>query len=294
MRIATISPSRLCIILVFLSIAPNANGANAILAARTPIAQTVADGASHLGFHKVYVPDFCDSNSRPDGPGAYFAAGFSYLLEHNAKDFSVVSRVDAHRFLLENHWTDCDLTRREVVQKFVDAMGADAFLTGSVTSEKDYFHVDLVLRDASGKERIHCVYDERYYPETIGSFPASASSAGWPFYFALLDGVTFPKPVKTPGPAYPNYKVVRLSGTVVISMMITTDGSVEEARVVQRMDPDIDGDMLKMVKNWQFEPAKGADGKAVPTRLVMRFQLGARAAPGIRPQAQYPEDRPHP
>ena len=286
------SPFRLyAILLVFCSV-PITVHANESVDKRASIAQTLADGVSHQEFHKIYVPDFCNSTSRPDGPGAYFAASFSFLLGHNGKDFTVLSRIDAHHYLIQNHWTDCDLAQPEILQKFVAAFDVDGLLTGNVQSEKNYFRVDLILRDVSGKARVHCIYDEPFRPDTLAYFPAITSSAGWPFYFPMLDGVTPPKPSKMSVFPYPaSYKPVILAGNVVISMIIATDGSVEQARIVQKVDPDFDSDTLKVVKTWHFEPAKSPDGTPVPVRVGLQLRFHARGMPA---QAQYPEDQSHP
>jgi TonB family protein len=288
MSIPWVSPFRLYAILLAFSTVPITVHATESVDNRASTAQTLSDGVSHLKFHKVYVPDFCDSSSRPDGPGAYFAANFSFLLGHNSKDFTVLSRVDGHRYLIQNHWNDCDLARPEILQKFVAALDVDALLTGSVQSEKNYFHVDLLLRDVSGNARIHCVYDEPFRPDTLAFFPASTSSSGWPFYFPRLDGVTSPTPMKTSPFPYPaSYKPVILSGTVVISMVVTTDGNVEQARIVQKVDPDFDSDTLKIIRTWHFEPAKSPDGTPVPIRIGIQLRFRAKGMPA---QAQYPED----
>jgi hypothetical protein len=196
---------------------------------RVSMSQKMAEAIVHSGVHNLYVADFCDSNSRPIGPGGYFAAIFSTLLQKPSNGLTVVSRVAAHNFLLENQWTDCDLGKTDVLGKFAAALGVDAILTGGVTLEKNYFFVDLILRDASGKPQIHWVYQEPYSPYTLSAFPASASSAGWPFYFPALDGVTYPKPIKLQHPPNPPDKL----GVVVISILVTTDGNVDQARVVR-------------------------------------------------------------
>jgi TonB family protein len=254
---------------------------------RVSMSQKMADAIEHSGVHNLYVPDFCDSNSQPNGPGAYFAAVFSAMLQKRTKDFTILSRVAAHNFLLKNQWTDCDLGKTDVLGKFAAALGADAILTGGVTPEKNYFFVDLILRDASGKPQIHWVYQEPYSPYTLGAFPASASSAGWPFYFPALDGLSYPKPIKLQHPPNPPDKL----GVVVISILVTTDGNVDQARVVQKLDASDDGDCLKSVKKWHFEPAKNSDGTPVPVRIAVYYRFRGRAFNIPPAQMQYPEDQ---
>jgi TonB family protein len=116
----------------------------------------------------------------------------------------------------------------------------------------------------------------------------ATSSSGWPFYFPMLDGVTAPKPVKTSTFPYPaSYKPVILSGNVVISKIVITDGNVEQARIVQKVDPDFDSDTLKAISTWHFEPAKSPDGTPVPIRLGIQLRFGVKGRPA---QALYPED----
>lgn len=278
---------RLPAVALFILLVPCMANSAGISDERASIAQKIADAMPHFGVHTLYVPDFCDSNSQPNGPGGYFAAIFSSLLQKRTKNFAVVSRIAAHSFMLNNHWTDCDLLKPEVLPKFTTALDADAILTGGVTAEKNYFLIDLMLRDASGKPQVHWVYQELYSPNTLSSFPAAASSAGWPFYFPALDGVTYPKPVKWQNLANPPNKF----GTIVISLLVTSDGNVDQARVVQKLDSREDADCLKEVQKWRFDPGKNLDGTPVPVRISVYFRFRGPHLTFPPAQMQYPEDQ---
>jgi hypothetical protein len=254
---------------------------------RVSMSNKMADAMSHFGVHTLYVPDFCDSNSQPNGPGGYFAAVFSMFIQKNTKDFTVLNRIDAHRFLLKNQWTDCDLVKPEVLPKFTAALGVDAILTGAVAPQKSYFFVDLILRDSSGRPQIHWVYQELFGPTTLSAFPAAASPSGWPFYFPALDGVTFPKPVKWQNPPNPPDKL----GMIVMSLLVTSEGNVDQPRVVQKLDPGDDSACLKELKKWRFDPAKNSDGTPVPVRIAVYFRFRGPHLTVPPPQIQYPEDQ---
>jgi len=257
---------------------------------RVSMSQKMAGAISHLGVHALYVPDFCDTHSQPNGPGGYFAAVFSRFIQKNAKDFTVLSRIDVHGFLLNNGWTDCDLMKPQVLPKFTAALGVDGILTGDVTPQKNYFFINFILRDSAGKPQIHWVYQEPYSPTTLSAFPAAASPSGWPFYFPALDGVTFPKPVKWQNPQNPPDKF----GMIVISLLVTSDGNVDQPRVVQKLDPGDDSDCLKQLKKWRFDPAKNSDGAPVPVRIAVSFRFRGRQWTTPPPQMQYPEDQTSP
>jgi hypothetical protein len=112
----------------------------------------MAKDFSHLGLHRLYVPDFCDSCFRPDGLSSLFAFIFSSQLEKNTQDFGMLSRVEAHRFLLSNQWTDCDLMKPAILTKFAAALDADSLLFVRVSSDNRSFSVDFSFRDITGKE----------------------------------------------------------------------------------------------------------------------------------------------
>jgi TonB family protein len=238
---------------------------------RKSAAHDMAKEFSRLRVQKIYVPDLCESSSRPSGLGAYFAATFSDLLAHKPKEFVVVSRIDAHRFLQTNHWTDCDLTNPEVLLKLSSEFGLDSILVGILSRSNDHFSIEFVLRDLSSKELFRTNYSEPYDAMTAALFPAVSSASGWPFYFPLLDGVTQPEAVRMQNPAYPSNKRRGISGAVILSALITTDGKVDQALVIQKLDPDLDKAAIDITRTWLFKPAKAPDGTRVPVRVA--FQI---------------------
>ena len=158
----------------------------------------------------------------------------------------------------------------------------DALLTGIVQSGKNYFYVDLILRDVSGKARIHCVYDEPFRPDTLAYFPASTSSSGWPFHFPMLDGVTL-LPLKTAAFPYPaSYKPVILSGNVVISMVVATDGNVEQARIVQRWTRTSIPTPSRSSGRGTLNPPKARTALLCPFALAIQLRFRAKGMPSSR------------
>jgi hypothetical protein len=114
----------------------------------------------------------------------------------------VLNRAEAHRFLVRNQWTDCDLIKPEVLTKFVAALGVDSLLFVLVSSDNNSFSVDFSFRDIAGKELLRSSYKEPIEAFTLGFLPPVAAPSGWPFYFAG-EGITMPKAVRMPNPPYP-------------------------------------------------------------------------------------------
>lgn len=155
---------------------------------RKSTALQIKKDLSSLGIRKVYVPDFCGS-SPASGSGAFFASFFSVLLA-DAKNFAVLSRVVAHRFLLQNHWTDCDLSDPGILKKFSSEFAIDSILAGSFVPKNDSFSMNFVLFDLSGKELYFMDYNEPFQAGNVGLFPAVSAASGWPFFLPGYERVS--------------------------------------------------------------------------------------------------------
>jgi hypothetical protein len=114
-----------------------------------------------LGLRKIYLPDFTDTSGRQIILGRFFAATFSKLLNDNARDFAVISRIDLHRYLANSGWTDHDLSTADVLSKLVSHFSPDAILWGSVSANQDAATIDLIVRDPLGKELFRSQYAEK-------------------------------------------------------------------------------------------------------------------------------------
>lgn len=233
----------------------------------------MAKDFSRLGFHKLYVPDACDRSFHANDVGSFFAYIFSRLLEKNRKDFTVLNRAEAHRFLLKNQWTDCDLMKADVLTKFVAALGVDSILSVAVSSDNNSFSLDLSFRDLTGKELLRSSYKEPFGASNLGYLPPAVAPSGWPFYF-VEEGTTAPRAIKMQNPPYPEKtRAKQLSGSVVISALINPDGKIYDARLIQKVDPDLDKASIEITKAWRFKPGEMPDGTPIPVRVPFEINF---------------------
>lgn len=257
-------------ILTILLLAAITSRAQSVNNQRNAAVRDLAKNIAQVGVHKLYLPDVCDSNKRPHGPSAYFAGSFSQLLEANAHGFAVLPRSKAHRFLLDNHWTDCDVVRPEVAEQLASKFGLDAILSTLLSPQNGEVSIDFVLTDRSGKELLRSNYVEARNAATVALFPAMTAAAGWPFYFGGIDGVTMPKAHEMRPVQNSNS---RISGAIILSAVVGTDGKIEQPRVIQGLDPGLDQASLDVTKSWRFEPAKTPDGTPVAVRQVFEMNF---------------------
>jgi protein TonB len=85
--------------------------------------------------------------------------------------------------------------------------------------------------------------------------------------YAVGNGVTAPKATYAPNPPYvEKARKAKISGLVVLSMIVTAEGKVRDVKVTKSLDEGLDKQAVETVRTWKFEPAI-KDGKAVAVHL---------------------------
>jgi TonB family protein len=239
------------------------------------IGRLVRDVTS-TGVHRIYIPDFPDSSGQPSGPGAFLAATFSHLLIDKAKGFSTIDRAKAHSYLLKHNLTDYALADSSNQRAFASEFEVDAILFGIVNSTDGSELLKLTLVDLAGKNLFQASYSEPS-KVTEHQFPAGVAPSGWPFYFPMLDGVSIPSCLYTPNPPTPPpLQKQRVSGNVVISGVLNSQGKIESLRLLDSFDSRFDAISMETVKTWQCKPAKDSDGNPVPVRIPFQLTFNSR------------------
>lgn len=89
--------------------------------------------------------------------------------------------------------------------------------------------------------------------------------------------ISAPRKAKHVEPVYPaEAKASRVEGRVFLEIVIDTDGSVVEARVVRSVDRSFDAEAERTVLRWGFEPTR-LDGK--PVELIMTVTVAFKPPP---------------
>jgi protein TonB len=83
--------------------------------------------------------------------------------------------------------------------------------------------------------------------------------------------VTPPRVTKQVSPVHPP-KGFRISGTVLLSVVIGSQGEPKEAKVLRSLEKDIDQSAIDAVMKWQFSPAI-KDGKPITTRVSIEIRF---------------------
>ena len=238
---------------------------------RKKFAELIAKELHRLGVHHVAVPDFADASGVVTQEGWYLAASFSKFLGEKKKDYEVLNRNDLRRVLREHGWSPSDLVNPDALQVVSKETGADGFLTATFIITSKAIILDFSLRDGStAKELYRTHYKERRTPSFDANFPASTDDSKQTLYFAELDGVGIPKCRHCPNPSYTeSARGRRVEGSLVLSVVITEQGTPTSIRLVQGLEFTLDQTAIAAVGEWSFDPARDASGKPVPVRLAI-------------------------
>jgi TonB family protein len=94
---------------------------------------------------------------------------------------------------------------------------------------------------------------------------------------AGVGGVTSPLCIYCPTPSYSeNARTAKVSGTVILSVVVTADGLAENAQIVRGPGYGLEQKAIEAVRKWRFRPATGPDGKPVACVVMIEvaFKLG--------------------
>ncbi len=84
-------------------------------------------------------------------------------------------------------------------------------------------------------------------------------------------GVTPPRVTQQVQPEHPA-KGFRISGTVLVSLVVSSEGVPTEVRVVKSLEKEIDQSAVEAVKKWHFDPAR-KDGQPVAVKVTVEIRF---------------------
>jgi len=108
------------------------------------------------------------------------------------------------------------------------------------------------------------------------SMTAGARQAAEPRVYKPGDGVLAPVVVRQVKPQYTAEAMrARAQGVVTLECVVEPDGSVGEPTVLKSLDPGLDEEAVKALRQWQFKPGT-KDGKAVRVRITLEMTFTLR------------------
>jgi TonB family protein len=92
-------------------------------------------------------------------------------------------------------------------------------------------------------------------------------------------GVSAPILVKEVKPQYTaEAKDTKIQGSVILECVVQPDGTIGEVRVTKALNPGLDQEAIKAVRQWRFKPGT-KDGKPVPVLVTLEMTFTLRDRP---------------
>jgi TonB family protein len=63
-----------------------------------------------------------------------------------------------------------------------------------------------------------------------------------------------------------------IQGTVLLDCVVLVDGTVGDVRVGKHLDPDLDAEAIRALRQWRFTPGE-KDGRAVPVQISVELSF---------------------
>ncbi len=113
-------------------------------------------------------------------------------------------------------------------------------------------------------------------PQTVLPTPMPAGGAAMEGVFRVGGGVTAPKLIAQVDPEYSDAAREALTqGTVVVQAVVQPDGTMSVARILRSLNPELDQNALRAMREWRFEPGTFR-GEPVPVEIDVEVNFKLR------------------
>ena len=90
------------------------------------------------------------------------------------------------------------------------------------------------------------------------------------------NGVTSPRLIHEVKPSYPQAaRAAAITGLIEMECVVLPDGTTGDVKVTQPLDPDLDAEAVRTVRQWKFEPGT-KDGQAVPVQVMVQMTFNLK------------------
>lgn len=244
-------------------------------AQRTQIDALASQAAEAMGkahAKKVIVLDFSGPGLKVTQFGQNLADQFSEALAKSGGKFAVVDRTQFLHALSTAKppiVTSSDLDSGPVTK----LIHVDTEVLGHLETDGNNISLAIeVRRFKNGKTvgKFSGTFAES--KEADAQLATVLSRVDYPDGGAI--GYTEPTCIHCPNPQYPEAPFhARVQGTIVLSVVVETDGRADNIVVQKHLRPDLDSSAVKATEAYIFKPAIGPNGKPAAVRMLFEIDF---------------------
>jgi TonB family protein len=105
----------------------------------------------------------------------------------------------------------------------------------------------------------------------IAGLASAAESKDEPI-FEIGPGIVPPRVTHQVNPAYKDEEGFRITGSVIVGLVVSSKGEPKEVHVVRSLEKTVDQSAVEAVQQWQFEAAR-KDGQPVAVRITVEIRF---------------------
>ena len=257
----------------------------------------VIDQASAGSAHTaVLVTVFTEANDPDSQLAVVLAQNFSQALRNHASNFAVLDRSDIADAIKNHKLPIGALSNRSIVACYAPELSAMLIVKGRIEYTSENIVLDLDLEppaEGNGIWGKRIITPLTPAMEKLKSEPAVGTEAvfeedrtvwvrdeRWkttiPSAVAGAGGYSFPACIHCGQAKYTDAAVrAKAEGTAKLSVLIGADGKAQRIWVKRALPCGLDQRAIEAIKDWEFRPAKGPDGKpaAVVQTVEVTFHL---------------------
>lgn len=218
-----------------------------------------------LGITSVVVVDFVSVGGDTTPEGHYLAGELSQSLEKHKKDFEVRNRAKLAEVLSKAQIQTTALSAQDLLRRVGSSLEAAAVITGAVEETKSVFSITAFLRNTEDGSLLATEHESIERPAIAdGMALLAAQMAPGEVFVAGQDGLAAPECLSCAPPGYDDEaRRLKLQGSVVMVIIVTTDGHIARSALVRSANPILAKLAAEQVKKWRFKPVAGPEGTPV-------------------------------
>jgi len=244
----------------------------------------------------VLVIDLADPSGQRQGFGQWLTDRISLSLAKQGPALEMVDRTQLYA-TLRDQLSPTDKLDVKVANRLGDSTGANTIVLGSYGMIGDDLGVTLAAyRVSEGgpppppNYMIAMIYGMIPLTREVRdhlSEPLDSLRPKDGIYWPGVGGISMPTCIKCPAPSMhvPDVDVPGLvrdkrgGGDVVLSFVLTAEGSVSNLTVSKPVGYGVDEQYLKAAADWQFTPATDPNDKPVPVHMLFNVHFNLQLGP---------------
>jgi TonB family protein len=230
------------------------------------LAARIADPLQKVHATKIVFADLKGPEGQTHPIGRWLADELANSCNKNFPDLEIIIRPENEGAAKGVDEAGNQKQVFKSLEEWARRVGASVFVTGSFAKTADGIGISLRALSSSDSPRSLAeatgVVPVSYEITRLSSEPIPSPKDGIPH--AGVGGVGVPKCIYCPPPQYSgDARKAKVEGTVVLQVVITTDGRAINVKIVKDPGNGLGMKAVESVRKWKFQPAVGPDGKAV-------------------------------